>query len=446
MKKTFPVITILISLSLLGLIVLQVSWFRNLLEITRQQFRDKFDRACIMVADELGQAMAASKQPALRWQQESGTFRSEYLFRPNYRGVVADKFSMAQIQQKLRNALQTQQLENIPIEFAVTTPTGETELYSFGFENAYRDTVNIQRSVYAIRSYSTFETDPAGMEALVVLTPHFGASVFSSIKWMLAGAILFMLVILAAFYVTIRALLNQKKISEIKSDFINNMTHEFKTPLATISLAVDALRNEKVQAEPERARYFMGIIKEENVRMNKQVEAILQAALMEKEEFQFNKKELSVHRLIQQTVDKYDLQLQKKEGKINLLLNASRDHIEADEVHFTNAISNLIDNAIKYSDGAPDITIVTSSNQHQLFIQIADRGIGMSRETASHIFEKFYRAHTGNIHQVKGFGLGLSYVKTVIDAHHGKIRVDSTQGKGTTFMVEMNLSAEARED
>ena len=129
---------------------------------------------------------------------------------------------------------------------------------------------------------------------------------------------------------------------------------------------------------------------------------------------------MSVHRLIQQTVDKYDLQLQKKEGKINLLLNASRDQIEADEVHFTNAISNLIDNAIKYSDGAPDISIVTSSNQHQLFIQIADRGIGMSRETASHIFEKFYRAHTGNIHQVKGFGLGLSYVKTVIDAHHGR--------------------------
>jgi two-component system phosphate regulon sensor histidine kinase PhoR len=251
---------------------------------------------------------------------------------------------------------------------------------------------------------------------------------------------------LTAFYVTIRALLNQKKISEIKSDFINNMTHEFKTPLATISLAVDALRNEKVQAEPERAKYFMGIIKEENVRMNKQVEAILQAALMEKEEFQFNKKKLSVHRLIQQTTNKYDLQLQRKEGKINLLLNASRDEVDADEVHFTNAISNLIDNAIKYSDGPPDITIVTSSNQKQLFVQIADKGIGMSRETANHIFEKFYRAHTGNIHQVKGFGLGLSYVKTVIDAHHGKIRVDSTPGKGTTFTVEIDLSHDNRED
>jgi len=191
MKRTFPVITILISLSLLGLILLQVSWFRNLVEFTRQQFTAKFEFACQMVADELGQAMAASKQPALRWQQESGTFRSEYFFRPNYRGVVADKFSMAQIQQKLRSALQSQKLETIPFEFAILTPNGETELYSFGFENAYRDTVNNQRRVFAIRSYSTFETDPAEMEALVVMTPHFGATVFSSIKWMLAGAILF---------------------------------------------------------------------------------------------------------------------------------------------------------------------------------------------------------------------------------------------------------------
>jgi two-component system phosphate regulon sensor histidine kinase PhoR len=446
MKKTFPVITVLISLSLLGLIVLQVSWVRNLLEITRQQFRDKFDRACITVADELGQSVAGSNQPMIRWQQPGTLFRSEFQFRPNTRVVVADKFTSAQIEEKLREALRAQKLKNITFEFAVTNPSGEFEMFSKGFEMAYLDTVNIQRSIFAIRSYSTLETESADMEAFIVLTPQFGLSILSSIKWMLAGAILFLLVIVAAFYVTIRALLNQKKISEIKTDFINNMTHEFKTPLATISLAVDALRNEKVQAEPERARYFMGIIKEENIRMNKQVEQILQVALMEKEEFQFNKKRLSLHKLIQQTVDKYDLQLQRKEGNINLLLNASRDMIGADEVHFANAISNLIDNAIKYSEGAPDITIVTSSNEKDVFIQIADKGIGMSRETANHIFEKFYRAHTGNIHQVKGFGLGLSYVKTVIDAHQGKIRVDSTPGKGTTFTVEMHLSDEDDRD
>ena len=439
MKKTFSVITVLISLSLLGLILLQASWFHNLLEITRQQFRDKFDRACISVADELGQGVAAGKPPAIRWQQQGGLFRSEFLFRPNTRTMVADKFTIAQIDQKLREALKAQQLDNPNIEFAVTGNGGEYEMFSKGFEKAFWDTIHVQRRVYAIRSYSTLDADTGATEALIVLTPQFGLSIFSSIKWMILGAIIFMLVIVAAFYVTIRALLNQKKISEIKSDFINNMTHEFKTPLATISLAVDALRNEKVQAEPERAQYFMGIIKEENVRMNKQVEAILQAALMEKEEFQFNKKKLSLHQLIEQTADKYDLQLQRTEGRINLQLNAEYDIIEADEVHFANAISNLIDNAIKYSDKAPDITIITSGNQKHLLMQISDKGIGMSKETAGQIFEKFYRAHTGNIHQVKGFGLGLSYVKTVIDAHQGKIRVESQLGKGTSFFLELNL-------
>jgi two-component system phosphate regulon sensor histidine kinase PhoR len=259
---------------------------------------------------------------------------------------------------------------------------------------------------------------------------------------MFAGAILFMGVIIAAFYVTIRTLLNQKKLSEIKSDFINNMTHEFKTPIATISLAVDALKNEKVQAEPDRAKYFTGIIKEENIRMNKHVETILQAALMEKEEFRLNKKTLSVHKIINQTIEKYQLQLQKQEGQVHVLLNATNDRIEGDEVHFTNAISNLMDNAIKYSNAAPDITITTHTTKKHLIIQIADKGIGMSRETEKRIFEKFYRAHTGNIHQVKGFGLGMSYVKSVIDAHEGTIKVSSTLGKGSTFTVEMALAPE----
>jgi two-component system phosphate regulon sensor histidine kinase PhoR len=278
------------------------------------------------------------------------------------------------------------------------------------------------------------------MEALVVITPNFDLPILSSLKWMFAGAILFMGVIISAFYVTIRTLLNQKKLSEIKSDFINNMTHEFKTPIATISLAVDALKNEKVQAEPDRAKYFTGIIKEENIRMNKHVETILQAALMEKEEFRLNKKTLSVHKIINQTIEKYQLQLQKQEGQVHLLLNATNDSIEGDEVHFTNAVSNLMDNAIKYSNGAPDITITTHSTYKHVVIQITDKGIGMSRETEKRIFEKFYRAHTGNIHQVKGFGLGMSYVKSVIDAHEGNIKVSSTLGKGSTFTVEMALA------
>lgn len=440
MKRTFPVITILISLSLLGLILLQISWFANLLEITRQQFKDQFDKACISVADEIGQALVKESVPLLPFQQKNSMLRSTFSFRGFGQPLVVNKFTHQEIEYKLKEALKVQKLTNLSVEFAVTNPLGEYELISKGYEKAYWDTLHNQKRIYPIRTYSIYETESSGMEALVVVTPQFDLPILSSLKWMLAGALIFMGVILAAFYVTIKTLLNQKKLSEIKSDFINNMTHEFKTPIATISLAVDALKNEKVQAEPERAKYFTGIIKEENIRMNKQVEAILQAALMEKEEFTLSKKQLSVHKIIQQTIEKYQLQLQKQEGHVHLLLNASRDTIEGDEVHFTNAISNLIDNAIKYASGAPDITVTTHSTRKQLVIQIADKGIGMSRETEKRIFEKFYRAHTGNLHQVKGFGLGMSYVKSVIDAHKGTIRVNSTLGKGSTFTLSILLA------
>ena len=443
MKRTFPVITILISLSLLGLILLQISWFSNLLAITRQQYREKFEKACVSVSDELAQGLIDNSMPLLRFQQRSSMLRSEFQLRTSLQANVADKFTVQEIEQKLKKALEEQKLYNITTEFVVTSPLGEWELFSKGFERAYFDTINYQKSPFVINAYGGFEPVYSGMEALWVITPVFSdLPILSSLKWMLAGAILFMGVILAAFYVTIRTLLNQKKLSEIKSDFINNMTHEFKTPIATISLAVDALKNEKVQAEPDRANYFTSIIKEENIRMNKHVETILQAALMEKEEFRLNKKTLSVHKIIKHTIEKYQLQLQKQEGQVHELLNATNDSIEGDEVHFTNAISNLIDNAIKYSNAAPDITITTHSTKKHLIIQIADKGIGMSRETEKRIFEKFYRAHTGNIHQVKGFGLGMSYVKSVIDAHEGNIKVSSTLGKGSTFTVEMALAPE----
>lgn len=220
------------------------------------------------------------------------------------------------------------------------------------------------------------------------------------------------------------------------------MTHEFKTPLATISLAVDALRNEKVQADKEKAKYFSNIIKEENIRMNKHVETILQAALMEKQELQLNLVPLQVHEVIQNVLENYQLQLKDKGADVQLLLNAKNDMISADEVHFTNLVSNLIDNAIKYSNDHLRITISTHSTKNHVIVRVADNGIGMSKESVKRIFEKFYRAHTGNLHNVKGFGLGMSYVKTVIDAHKGRIKVESTPGKGTSFTVEMPLMPE----
>jgi len=279
-------------------------------------------------------------------------------------------------------------------------------------------------------------------ELLVVVIPDFRDIVLSQMRWMIFGAIFFTIIIIAAFYVTVRALLRQKKLSEIKNDFINNMTHEFKTPLATISLAVDALKNEKVIQDRQKSEYFTGIIKEENRRMNKQVETILQASLLDRQEQQLNLTPIHAHIVIQEAMENFQLQLDGKGGRSELQLNAKDDLISADEVHFTNLVSNLIDNAIKYSKDNLLIRITTHSTARSLIIRIEDNGIGMSKETQRRIFEKFYRAHTGNIHNVKGFGLGLSYVKTIVEAHRGKIKVDSMVGKGTTFTLEFPLKAE----
>jgi two-component system phosphate regulon sensor histidine kinase PhoR len=204
---------------------------------------------------------------------------------------------------------------------------------------------------------------------------------------------------------------------------------------------VDAMKNERVLGDTEKIGYFRSIIKEENQRMNRQVETILRASQLEKQEVDLNLKPLHVHTVIKEVVDNFALQLEERQGKAELILNASNDLINADEVHFSNLINNLVDNAVKYAkENVPvRLTIATESNDKKLKIKVEDNGIGMNKETAKRVFEKFYRAHTGNIHNVKGFGLGLSYVKTMVDAHGGNIRVDSTLGKGSTFIIEMPL-------
>lgn len=237
-------------------------------------------------------------------------------------------------------------------------------------------------------------------------------------------------------------MLRQKKLSDIKNDFINNMTHEFKTPIATISLAVDALKNQKVLSSPEKLNYFSGIIKEENQRMNKQVETILKASQYDKNEVDIELTPLSVHQIIHTVVDKFSLQLSEKNGKAELNLAAKDDVIGADEVHFANLVNNLIDNGVKYSKENVPVRLKISTQNHngRLIIKFEDNGIGMSKDSQKRVFEKFYRAHTGNLHNVKGFGLGLSYVKSVTHTHNGSIKLESALGKGSTFTLEFPLA------
>ena len=259
--------------------------------------------------------------------------------------------------------------------------------------------------------------------------------------WMFAASAIFSLMIIAAFALTIRTMFNQKKLSEIKTDFINNMTHEFKTPIATISLAADALAMEKVRSNPQMLSYYSGIIKSENKRMNKQVETILQAAQIDKSELKLKLAEINMHELIDNVSKNFQVQIEPLNGTLTKELKANQFVILGDEVHISNMLTNLLDNAVKYSEEQNvRIHIETLNAKGHLIIKISDEGVGMSKETQLHIFEKFYRAHTGNLHNIKGFGLGLSYVKAIAEGHKGTVKVDSTPGKGSTFTIELPLA------
>lgn len=408
------------------------------MEVTKTQLVEKINMVGVNVAGDIGKSTRSS-QP-LRLNRRGGLLLGTELQIKLFRQpTVEERFTMEEVREKISKEFQRVKLNNLKFEFAISDVEGDYEFYSNGYEQEFWDTVHNKRNYYPILR----DTDNLAMtetnELLIIIVPDVDKQVWYSLRWILVGAITFFLIILAAFYVTVKTLLNQKRLSQIKSDFINNMTHEFKTPLATISLAVDALRTPKVQANPEKGSYFTNIIKEENIRMNKHVETILQAAFLEKQELNLNLSKVSVHEMVREVAGTFALQLQDKNGQIDFLLNASSDTISADDTHFRNMISNLIDNAIKYSQDPVRIVISSHSTRNHFVMCIQDNGIGMNKESVKRIFEKFYRAHTGNLHNVKGFGLGMSYVKTVIDAHKGKIKVDSAVGKGTSFTIEMPL-------
>jgi two-component system, OmpR family, phosphate regulon sensor histidine kinase PhoR len=445
MKKIFPVIILLITASLIGIIVIQVAWFKSALENKQEELWAKMTKAVSQVGSDLSDDMTALPNLKSSLLKRSFSFPSEQMLSElNKPSIVANRYTEFEIEEKLRRSFAEQGLKQTPFEFAIINETMNVfEMRSKKFLKLAEDTISNKDFLYPIQvpDGSDYE-NLVPLEFIKVIVPNTKTIALQQLRWMIGGAVLFTLVLLTAFYVTIYALLRQKKMSEIKNDFINNMTHEFKTPLATISLAVDALRNEKVQNDKDKMQYFSGVIKEENKRMNKQVETILQAALMDRQEIQLNRRSIHVHEMIHTALDNFSLQLEEKKGRVELILNAKNDLISADEVHFTSLISNLVDNSVKYSKDNLHVKVCTSSTNKSIAIKIEDNGIGMSKETVKRIFEKFYRAHTGNLHNVKGFGLGLSYVKTMIDAHGGKIRVDSTLGRGTTFTIEMPLLKE----
>lgn len=445
MKRIFTIITVLITLSVTGLIILQLSWLRSMILLRQEQIKEKVNKAVESTGAELTKYKETITAP--NRSLASGGFNlltDQYtldFLRPQ---TVGKRFTAQELYTKIRKSFSAEGLDKIDFEFAVETTNPQiVERQSGNYTAALLDTVNnYTRGAAIITPSGSAAENIAFNETLTVVAVNYKSFALQSLKWRFVTAILFSLIILAAFYLTVRTMLQQKKLSEIKNDFINNMTHEFKTPIATISLAVDAMRNEKVVQDRDKMGYFSGIIKEENQRMNRQVETILKASQLEKQEVDLNLKPIHVHELIKDVVDNFALQLDSKNGKVEMSLEAKNDLVNADEVHFSNLVNNLVDNAVKYSkeNVPPIIKLSTQSNGKNFVMKIEDNGIGMNRDSLKRIFEKFYRVHTGNVHNVKGFGLGLSYVKTMVEAHHGDIKAESTLGKGSSFIIDLPLN------
>ena len=323
---------------------------------------------------------------------------------------------------------------DLPFEFAVLTPSNDTNpvpIQSTGYQTKFSK---------AEHKVSLFPNDIFGKpDLLVVYFPGQRSELFRSVAILLLGSILFTLIIILTSGTSIVVMIRQKKISDIKTDFINNMTHEFKTPIATISIAADSINNPKLIDEPDKIKSFTRIIKEENNRMNARVEQVLQMALLDSRDFKLRPRLVDMHYMIEKAVEHYRLQIEQREGVIITRLDASDTMVDADEDHIRNVLMNLLDNANKYSIIKPEITVFSFNRGGKFFFGVADRGMGMSQEAQRKAFDKFFRVTSGNIHNIKGFGLGLSYVKAIVLAHHGEISVHSEVGKGSRFEIGLQV-------
>ena len=342
---------------------------------------------------------------------------------------LQERISREKLQQLLKEEL-VEYGVNTAFEFSIYSNSLATKIQSENFRFDKYDT-------YSIPVFKDNEGNEKYM--LLVCFPNKEKFLFSELVGISLLSIIFTLVIVIAYSSALNQLIRQRQISEIKTDFINNMTHEFKTPIATINLALDAIKNPKVIEDKEKVHRYLQMIRDENKRMHAQVENVLRISKLEKKELEINKESNNVHEILEEAIEHVSLIVEDRQGVIKTHLDATRTTALLNDVHFTNVLVNVLDNAIKYSPEAPIIDVYTENIKDFVIIKIKDQGIGMSKAAQKRIFEKFYREHTGDLHNVKGHGLGLSYVKRIIEDHNGQIFVESEKEKGSTFIIKIPL-------
>jgi len=342
------------------------------------------------------------------------------------------------IQERISNELLLKLLTNELNEYGVKTPF-EYSIYSNGLATKIKSErfKYDKSSTYSIPVF--IDNEDNNKYQLLLTFPQKKKFLFSELIGICILSIIFTLIIIIAYSSALNQLIKQRQISEIKTDFINNMTHEFKTPIATINLALDAIKNPKVIEDKEKIQRYLQMIRDENKRMHAQVENVLRISKLEKKELDIKKESNNVHDIIEDAIEHVHLIIEDRGGVITRHLDALRTTVLLNDVHFTNVIVNILDNAIKYSPEAPIIDVSTENVKEYIFIKIKDQGAGISKTAQKRIFEKFYREHTGDIHNVKGHGLGLAYVKRILDDHNSEIFVESEKGKGSTFIIKVPL-------
>ena len=500
-KKTIWAIATIMGLSFLALLFLQIRYISEMVSMKKEQFDESVNRSLNQVSRnlELNETLRFLEQDvstANRVRMASDTVVTSALDPdlPHAKGyssfetkveemkpsnvpkvliVRNDKSTMSQtsksMQEIVRNryvyqkALLYRVVMNIlysasekPLEdrvnFRLLDHDLKAELENNGVRIPYHFTVSTQegREVYRCPDYDdegeeyTYEqvlyrNDPANKMGIVrIHFPQMNRYIFSSIRFMLP-AIAFTVILLITFIFTIVVVFRQKRYSEIKNDFINNMTHELKTPISSISLAAQMLNDDSLTKSPSMMKHIGGAIQEESKRLRFLVEKVLQMSMFDRQDAIYKKKELDINEMVESVANTFTLRVEHTGGKINTEIGALDSTIYVDETHFTNVIFNLIDNAIKYRkpDQPVNLHLATWNDGDNVLFSVKDDGIGIKKDNLKKIFDKFYRVHTGNVHDVKGFGLGLAYVKNIVDLHKGDIKVESEYGKGTKFTISL---------
>jgi two-component system phosphate regulon sensor histidine kinase PhoR len=350
----------------------------------------------------------------------------------NYNSLlpISQRISKEELQQIIREELQNRPIE-ADFEFAIYQDGFATRVQSDDFDFLAEATWG-----YPIYKNSNLETEPY---LLYLNMPDRKKYILSSVAGMALLSLMFTTVIVVAYSNAIKQIFKQRQISQIKTDFINNMTHEFKTPIATINLALDSLKHPKISSDPDKVSNYLRMIREENKRMHSQVENVLRISKLERDDLNIDKEPLDMDEIIEDSISHIQLILEEKGGVIKTHLGALRTEVLVNESHITNVVVNVLENAIKYTEGTPVIDVFTENIKDKLVIKVRDQGIGMSKQAQRKIFQKFFREHTGDIHNVKGHGLGLAYAKRILDDCHGEINVDSIKGKGSTFSIYLPI-------